>query len=139
MLQAYTLNATGLAVAQDEALRFDNNNVMTGCTATHAPGTTTVALNKPGFYMVHFNAYGATEATAGDLTVTMYANGEEVPFAAATETSSAATDLANLAFSTIVQVRPSCCYADNTVRLTFINEGVAALYNLFNVVVTKLC
>ena len=112
MLQTYTLNATGLAVAQDEALRFDNNNVMTGCTATHAPGTTTVALNKPGFYMVHFNAYGA---------------------------SSAATDLANLAFSTIVQVRPSCCYADNTVRLTFINEGVAALYNLFNVVVTKLC
>lgn len=139
MLQSYTLNASGLAVVTDQSLNFENNLVLTGCTATHTAGGTTIALNKPGYYMVHFNGYGATTTTAGEVTVTMYINGEEAPYAAASAYSGAATDVTNLAFSTLVQVRPSCPSIDNAVRLTFVNEGVDATYNMYNVVVTKIC
>lgn len=141
MLQAYTNNSTGTTVDANTAINFTNVVVETGCTATMTPGSTTVNLNKPGYYMVQFNAYGASStAEASAVEITMYNNGTEVPYASSSDTSTSTTDIADIGFSTIVRVLPSCPSIDNDIALTFVNTGTAAtvFYNT-NVVVTKLC
>lgn len=141
MLQAYSYNAGGFALAQDTPITLENVSVETGCTATCTPGSTTVNLNKPGYYMVQFNGYGtvSTAAANGTVEITMYKNGTAVPYASALSESTTTTDIKNLSFSTIVRVLPSCPSIDNDVALTFVNTGNAGTYYNTNVVVTKLC
>lgn len=137
MINSYT--STTQTVVTDAPLAFNNDKIKTGCTVTHAEGTSTFALNKPGFYFISFNADGATADAAGDISVQMYQNGVPVVGALATDNSAAATDIGNIAFTSIVQVRPSCCAIDNDTSLTFINTGVEATYTNINLVITKLC
>lgn len=141
MLQAYTYNATGVTVPANTAVKFENVVVETGCTATATPGTTTINLNKPGYYMVQFNGYGAasTAAATGTVEITMYNNGVEVPYASSSNSSTTTTDVEDIGFSTIVRVLPSCPSIDNDVAITFVNTGTSALFYNTNVVVTKLC
>lgn len=137
MVNSYT--NTSLAVITNEAITFNNNFIQTGCTVTHSAGSATFALNKPGFYFVTFNGIAATEA-AGDITVQLQQNGVNVPSALTTASSTTAlTDIENLSFSTIIQVKPSCCAVDNNVNLTLVNTGVPATFSNVNVVITKLC
>lgn len=137
MINSYT--STSQAVLTGTAVNFNTNKIRTGCTVTHAEGTTTFSLNKPGFYFVSFNGIGSTTADAGDVTIQMYQNGAPVIGALTTNNSTAATDINNFAFSTIVQVRPNCCAVNNNTSLTFVNTGVGATYTNVNVVITKLC
>lgn len=68
MIDSYS--NTSQAIAANAAIPFAINSICTGCTATHAAGSTTFSLNKPGFYYVTFNGTAAiTDATAGDITV----------------------------------------------------------------------
>ena len=53
--------------------------------------------------------------------------------------TTALTDITSLSFSTIIQVKPSCCAIDNNVNLTLINTDVPATFSNVNVVITKLC
>lgn len=53
--------------------------------------------------------------------------------------TTALTDIKSLSFSTIIQVKPSCCAVDNNVNLTLVNTGVPATFSNVNVVITKLC
>lgn len=137
MLDTYT--NTPQTIAADGILIFNINRVQTGCTATHAPGTGAISLNKPGFYIVHFNGDAAESGTAGNITVQLFRNGVLVPAAEATETSSATTDIANMSFETIVKVTPDCLSCGNSISLTFENTGVGAVFSNVEVVVTKLC
>jgi len=139
MINSYT--NTTLAVLTNEALNFNINSVKTGCTVTHSPSSTTFSLNKPGFYFVTFNGVGAaTGATVGNIVVQLQQNGVNVPGAlASVESTTALTDVKNLSFSTIIQVKPSCCAVDNNVNLTFVNTGIPTTFSNINVVITKLC
>lgn len=139
MVNSYT--NTNLAVSTNEALNFNINSVKTGCTVTHSPGSTTFSLNKPGFYFVTFNGVGAaTGATVGSIVVQLQQNGINIPGALASATSTTAlTDVESLSFSTIIQVKPSCCAVDNNVNLTFVNTGIPTTFSNVNVVITKLC
>ena len=139
MINSYT--NTTLAVLTNEALNFNINSVKTGCTVTHSPSSTTFSLNKPGFYFVTFNGVGAaTGATVGNIVVQLQQNGVNVPGAlASAESTTALTDVKNLSFSTIVQVKPSCCAVDNNVNLTFVNTEIPTTFSNINVVITKLC
>lgn len=137
MIDSYT--NTSLSIAANAPITFNANSIQTGCTATHAAGTATFSLNKPGFYYVTFNGTGTVSgAAAGNITVTLQNNGVAVPGGTASVTSASTTDIRSISFSKIIQIRPSCCAVNNRTQLTFVNAGVAAIFSNVNVVITKL-
>ena len=78
MLYAYTNSDTTVAV--NGLLPINTVGIQTGCTVTATPGSTTINLNRPGFYKVDFSAAGATSSTtAGAITVAMRTNGVLYP------------------------------------------------------------
>lgn len=135
MINSYT--STSQTVLTNALINFNINAVKTGCTVTHAEGTPTFSLNRPGLYYVAFNA-DALPTAAGDLVAQLMSNNELVPGAIATTTGTT-TSTESLSFSRIIQVKPSCCSIDNSVNLTVINSGVGATYSNANIVITKLC
>ena len=135
MISSYT--STSQTLLTNALINFNINAVETGCTVTHAEGTPTFSLNRPGLYYVAFNA-DALPTAAGDLVVQLRSNNELVPGAIATTTGTT-TSTESLSFSRIIQVKPSCCSIDNSVNLTVINSGVGATYSNANIVITKLC
>ena len=135
MLSSY--NITAQTVLTNGALNFTTDRILTGCTATREGQA--FQLNKPGYYYVTFNATAATTAVAGNVVVELRSGGVAVPGASAAFYSAAAINSANLAFSTIIKVPPSCCAVDNTVSLTLVNTGVEATYTNANINITKLC
>lgn len=127
-----TVNAQSVVV-------FNNNAPFTGCSISHAAGGGTVSLNKPGIYLVEFNADASSVATAGGtLTMQLTNNGVLVPSAEATATVAENTAIVNLKFATIVQVLNSCNCINNDVDLTVINNGIQASLTNANIVVVKL-
>ena len=135
MINSYT--STSQTILTNALINFNINAVKTGCTVTHAEGTPTFSLNRPGLYYVAFNA-DALPTAAGDLVAQLRSNNELVPGAIATTTGTT-TSTESLSFSRIIQVKPSCCSIDNSVNLTVINSGVGATYSNANIVITKLC
>ena len=135
MINSYT--STSQTILTNALINFNINAVKTGCTVTHAEGTPTFSLNRPGLYYVAFNA-DALPTAAGDLVAQLRSNNELVPGAIATTTGTT-TSTANLFFSRVIQVKPSCCSIDNSVNLSVINSGVGATYSNANIVITKLC
>ena len=135
MLSSY--NNTAQDVAINGLLTFATDRILTGCTATR--NGQTFQLNKPGYYYVTFNADGAATTAVGDIVVALQNNGVAVPGAIATFTTTVVGDTANLAFSTIIRVPPSCCAVDNTANLTLVNTGVATTFTNVNINITKLC
>lgn len=134
MLQVY--NTTTQTLAVNSALEFSSTAIKTNCSSSIQSNSTTITLNKPGFYIVEFN--GIAQATdPGVVQVQLEKDGTLVPYALAAE-SGVAGDTVNLSFKTLIPVRCSCPAMDNTVNLTFINNGVAASYTLTNVVVTRV-
>lgn len=138
MLYGYTNSAT--AIGTNALLPFNSIAIQTGCTATLLPGSTSISLNRPGFYMVNFSAVAANSTTAsGDVTVEMNINGTAYGGATSSATSASATDTVNLSFSAIVQVPKECCDCNNApVSLTFSSSGVAATFSNIQATITKL-
>lgn len=136
----YTYNSNEQTIAANALLSFMANAVRTGCVATHSAGETTISLNRPGYYMVHFNADAVENGTAGNVKIQMQNNGVDVVGAEATAYSGADTDIVNLGFSAIVRVQPNCQAVSSNVPavLTFVNAGVASLISNAAVVVTKI-
>ena len=137
MINSYT--STNQTIGVNENLSFSTNRVLTGCTVTHAAGTDTFSLNKPGYYYVSFNGDAVMSEAAGEITVQLLNNGVVVPGAEASTYSSAATDVVNLGFSTIVKVLPTCPCVESAGVLTLQNEGIEAIFSNVNVTITKLC
>lgn len=135
MINSYSIVPKTVLVEGE--IPFDVNRILTGCTITHTEGTPSFKLNKPGYYFVSFNA-DVTGAT-GTVSAQLLSNAVVVPAAEGTSTLGAVTDVANISFSTIVKVLPSCAMIDNAQTLTVSNVGVEATYDNVNIVITKLC
>jgi hypothetical protein len=125
------------AVAADGTINFDTTRILTGCTVKHADGTPTFTLTKPGYYYITFNA-DVLGTAAGNVTAELLNGTVAVPGATAT-TTIAIGETANVAFTTIIRVLPSCAAIDNTTTLTILNTGVAVTYTNANINITKLC
>lgn len=140
MLNTYTNSS--LEVAANAAISFNNNSVITTCgPVSHSAGTSTVSLNASGYYYVSFSGSAAiTDTTAGNVTATLYLNGEEYEGATSTIYSATAGQDGNLGFSTIVRVLPNCCaIRDNLpLSLTVVNTGLAATYSNVELTVFRL-
>jgi hypothetical protein len=135
MINSYTI--TSQPVAVDDTLNFNVTRILTGCTVKHVDGSASFTLTKPGYYYVTFNA-DVLGTAAGDVTAELINGSVAVPGATAT-TTIAVGDTANIAFTTIVRVLPSCAAIDNTTTLTILNTGVAVTYTNANINITKLC
>jgi hypothetical protein len=133
-----TFNSTTQTVDVGGAYVFDTNRIVTGCTVGHVPGTSSLVLNKPGYYYITFNTTFTT-ATTGDATVELQNGGIAVPGANATETVTTAGDTKSISFTTIVKVLPSCPAIDNTTTLTFVATSIALDASTASVSITKLC
>lgn len=134
-LNAFTTASQTLLAGNN--VTFANNGVLTGCSISHAAGTPTIVLNKPGIYYVSFEA-DALPSVAGTITVDLQNNSVTIP-GATTSVTGATTITTRIILDAIVEVKPSCCAFDNTKNLTFNNSGVEAAYTNVTVSVIKLC
>lgn len=128
----------------DDKLVFGANRIETGRMITHIEDSTTFKINRCGYYLVSFNGDAAFNcevnpqkiAESEFLTVQLKDGDVDIPGA---KVSILSDGVQNLAFSTIVYSRPSCCAVDNDTSLTFVNTGAEAVYSNVNVVITRLC
>lgn len=137
VLNAYT--NTSQTLVANQAIAFNNINVLNGCSIDFTAGTTSVELQKPGVYLVTVDSSVAESGTAGVITMQLQNNGVNVNGAVSNIDSTAAGDINGMSFSTVIKVLPSCCAVNNTVTLTVLNTGVGAVYSNANITIIKLC
>lgn len=136
-LSAYT-NSVQSVIAQGSVL-FNNNDVLTGCSISHAAGSSTIQLNKAGLYLIEFNADASTTATSGGtITLQLFKNGVIVPGAESTSTATSNTAVNTLSFSKVIQVLNSCNCVNNQTNITVVNTNSAISMSNANIVVVKL-
>lgn len=122
-------------VAANDFVTFDINRVRTGVSISHAEGSTIVRLNSPGLYLVSFDG-DYTIGTAGSANVILLNNGVAVP--GVQDTVSGTTVVPRgLHFTTVIDVKPSCCMIDNTAALQ-VQIDSAGTFNAASITVVKL-
>ena len=137
MLDTYTNTIQTLTT--DQEILFNINKINNCKAITHAAGSASVELNKPGYYLVSFHGTAtATAAATLPIVIQLYNNAQAEPAAYAEELSAAANTPVDLSFTTIVRVRPSCCVFNNDTTLTIRNEGIAASLTNAELVITKI-
>ncbi len=134
-LNAY--NSANQTIVTNGLVSFPNFN-RTGCSIDFT-GETSITIGRPGLYQITFNGIIESSGTSGSVIVQLFKNGMLVPGAVAEAQSTSATDIENIAFSTIVEIPPSCNCVNNDAILTVVNTGVEAVLNNANVTVVKLC
>ena len=131
MLQLYS---SGIDIAANAAVPFENTNLQTGCVAVQtAPAN--VSLTKPGIYEISVDGF-ATAGAAGLVTMQLYADGIAVEQAVSSFTGAAAA-VGNFHFKTFVEVGGCCCRGANTV-LRLMNAGIAVTDAHVNLTVLKV-
>ena len=134
-----TYNITSQTVAVNGSLIFSNNQYQTGCSTLHTPGSTTIEIRDPGTYFLMFNGTAAATAAATEpITVQLFNGTTAIPGAVASELSATDTDIVNLAFGTIIQIRPSCPSISNVGYLNIQNIGVEANFTNANLSLIKI-
>lgn len=136
-----SLNAVSIAeqtIAANGFVTFPVNNLLTGVAIRHVAGSSAVSLIR-GLYLVSVNA-DVIPAAAGSVglqlvgtteSVTTNINGAEAVVTGAADTT------VNLAFTTLVRVRPSCCALNNLTTLQ-VQATAAATINNASITVVKL-
>lgn len=113
MFETYT--AVSADYAQNDLVEF--NNIRYADCRVRVTNGNTFTINTPGRYYVYFGGVGSSGTAASSFSVQLFNNDVAVPAVVSEITSTAADDPQTLSFSTIVNVLPSNCYIDNTVRL----------------------
>lgn len=137
MIQAYTKNTT---VAANATIPLNNVSTIKGCTTTTS-GNSAISLNKKGVYMVSVDAI-VTAGIIGIIQFQLSQNGTLLPQAITAESATDITGQHALSFVTLIKVEENACRCDCSTPdtiINFVNNGVQATYNNFNVVVTKIC
>lgn len=135
MLQAYTDTVQTLTTGQ--AVKFNSTVINnTPCAISFTEGNTSIKLKRQGYYLLQFNATGVATA-AQNTGIQMYVNGVAVSYAQAESTPAAIGDDFNLAFSTIVPVKCSCCAIDNVLNIDFRATSDTST-SIANIIITKI-
>lgn len=136
MLQAYSSN---IIITAGSAIPFNNVILDKGC-AEKLTAPATVEIDKRGIYLVKVDGFG-TGSAAGDEIVQLFINGTAQP-QGQTQFTTAAGDVYNFSFNTLVQVSenncPCNCYSSPTV-LQVRAEGSDLTDANINIIVSKLC
>jgi len=115
-------NGADTTVAAGALLPFAFNSLAYGNDISHNPGTSTVSINTPGIYLVHFQGTATpltTAAAESSITTALTLNGAAVPGASATAFYTTATDANTLNFTTAIAVTS----APATLSVTLPDDG----------------
>lgn len=138
MIYAYTTNTTQTLLTGAN-VSFNSVSIDNCCSETIVAGGETITLNKPGYYLINFNADAAEADAAGNISFQLYTNEQPVPGAKATAYSGAVTSVVNLKFSVIIKILPSCCAVVNSPQSYVIkNTGVGSSVTNAAITVVKL-
>lgn len=96
-----------------------------------------IRLRNSGLYLVNVSVTG-TGTAAGDVTISLFEDGLLSFGATGTESVTAATDIANISFSKVIEVDPTCNGIINDKTLTIVNTGVGATLSNIIITVVKL-
>lgn len=88
-----------------------------------------------GYYDIDAS-FTVAPTAAGNVTITAYKDNVAIPGATATETVTAANDVVNLNFSSLVREFCSCC--EGASNLTFVLSGTAASVTNSAIIVEKI-
>lgn len=133
----YSYSDKDQALTTGSGVVFNNDAIKTGCTVSHAEGTSTFTLGKPGYYYVSLNATGAA-TTAGDVTIELYNGANAIPGTMVSASSTGLSDVVNLTINAIIPVKPSCCMVNNNVSLVVMNTGEDATISNVSIAITKI-
>ena len=135
MFEAYTVAST--AYELNDLVEF--NNIKYDDCRVRVTNGNTFTINTPGRYYIYFGGVGSSGTAATPFAVQLFNNDVAIPASVSEITSTAANDPQTLGLSTIVNVMPSNCYIDNTVRLQVrvISEVAGAIENA-NIVIFRL-
>lgn len=126
-------STTPIAVAANSNIVFAGSTISTNALSYNS-STGEIQIKVPGLYRVYANFTVSAVGTETPI-VTLLENGQAVPGAKASETLAAAENVANLAFSTVTTVSPSC---GNTFATLSLRNIVATNYLVANVIVEKI-
>lgn len=136
-----SLNAASIAeqsVVANGFIEYPINNLLTGTAIKHTAGSTSVSLIR-GLYLVSVNA-DIVPAAAGNVGLQLLATTEStsaVINGAQSVVTGTADTAVNLAFSTLIRVRPSCCAVNNSTSVQ-VQATATATVNNSSIVVVKL-
>lgn len=137
MINSYS--TTSQSVGTGDVLNFAINDIKTCNLISHASGTGTFTINRPGYYKVSFTGTGSISgATAANVSVQLLNNNVIVPAAKATFYSAGAVNVGTLNFSKIIYIPPSCCAVNNRGNLTIQNIGAPATFTNVNICITRI-
>lgn len=135
MYQAY--NNTKTTYEQNAPLSFPTVKY-TDCRINVSNGTT-IRIGMPGRYLVSFNGVGGSTGATTPFTVQLFKDGVAQPETVSTVTSVAANDVGTLAFTTIVNILPSCNCVNNAVNLQVIaTNATSGFLNEANIVIYRI-
>lgn len=117
----------GQALIVGSSVQFDAVRVHTGSAIGFTTGSSTVYLKSAGLYLVTFDG-DFTITTTGAVTFQLFDGGVAVAGAEDTVQATQAVP-AGVHFSTILEVKPSCCAVDNTAVLQVQTSAVGNLIN----------
>lgn len=120
-----------LNVLAGDYVELDINRVLTGISISHAEGSSIIRINSAGLYLIAFDC-DFDIATSGPVSVQLYDKGVAVLGAEATAQAVADTPR-NLHFTTLVDVKPSCCAIDNS---SVLNIQISAAGTIINANIT---
>ena len=115
MLRTYSKNITATT---GNAIVFNTNKILTGKTVSHSAGSSSIVVNSPGYYEVNLDLSAST-ATAGLVTIQLYADGVAIPDAVII-TNLAANSNVDSSFSTIIRATPGT--VNENVSLTVVSD-----------------
>ena len=136
MLQVYSSN---LAVEANAPFVFNNVVLDKGC-GERLNGTSTIALERRGIYLVEMDGF-ATPDAATEVSVQLLVNNVPLPQAITTFVPAAVTDTRTFGFKTFVRVMENNCNCNcltSPTTLQFINGTTALTDAHINVVVTQI-
>lgn len=115
-------NGADTTVAAGAAVPFSFNSLAYGSDITHNPGTSTVSINTPGIYQVHFQSTATpltTTAAESTITTALTLDGAAVPGASSTAFYTTATEANTLNFTAAIAVTSTPA----TLSVTLPDEG----------------
>lgn len=120
----YTANTTATAVSVNGIIPLGETIRRFGTNLSQS-GNTITAQGR-GYYDVNVSV-SAEAIAAGDVTVSLLADGSPVPGATATESAAAAGDIVNLAFPGMIRLLRECDSSNLALQLT---DGAATVQNV---------
>lgn len=136
MLQMYTDNPAGVAIAAGGDFVFQSKNMQTNGTSTGSAGSALASLNAPGFYRVHFD--GVVSGTAADVaTISLYVDGSQYISGSTSLTFDTTGSRVGVGFETFVYVGAGCPYANFDKVVKVVTDTALTMYHA-NLTVTRV-